>query len=241
MRDALTLHTAVVPHLLRVVPRMPLALGAGPALAICALPLVLSTGLQPSDAALLLRISAVLCVVPAAFALDDPAATTTAALPFPQAVRRSLRLALLCVPLAVIWTACGLLLKAAMNPDDRVALPLAELCLEALALGAATILLAVLGLRLSGGERGSTLAAPGSVLLPLVLVLSPGRERLFAVPHSASWDASRWVWASALVVTAAITAVLLREQRPTGQHRHSAGHDAPDSSLSGDPHEAIRP
>ncbi|TXS41105.1 hypothetical protein EAO75_40530 [Streptomyces sp. uw30] len=219
MRGPLTLHTALVPHLVRVLPRVTMALGAGPALAVCALPSALSTHPEPGNAALLLRVAAVLCVVPVAFALDDPAATTTAALPYPLAVRRLLRLALLCVPLAVIWTTCGFLLTAAMNPDDRVALPLAGLSLEAAGLAATTVLLSVVGLRLSDGGRGSTLAAPGSVLLPLVLALSPARERLFPVPYGTSWDASRWAWASALAVAAGLTALLLREHRPTSPCR----------------------
>ncbi|MCZ4607804.1 hypothetical protein O3S80_29430 [Streptomyces sp. Lzd4kr] len=242
MRRPLTLYTALVLHLLRVVPRVPMALGAGPAVAACFLPLALSARLEPGDATLLLRVAAVLCVLPAAFALDDPAANTTATLPFPSTVRRLLRLALVCAPLAVLWTACAFLLKAAMHPVDRVALPLPGLSLEAAALAAAMLLLAVLGLRLSSGVRGSTLAAPGGVLLPLVLALSPARPELFAVPYGESWDSSRWVWASALAVATGLTAVLLRERRPTT--RRPNGTTTPTGPIptpSGDPHEAIRP
>ncbi|MFG2132793.1 hypothetical protein ACGFNV_34045 [Streptomyces sp. NPDC048751] len=226
MRNPLTLHTALLPHLLRLVPRAPMALGGGTAFLLCALPLAVSTHLEPGDAALLLRLAAVLCTAAAAFALDDPAARTTATQPLPLEVRRSLRLALTLAPLAAIWTAGGILLRAALNPDDRVALPLAGLSLEAAALGAATILLTALGLRLSRGERGSTLAAPGGVLLPLLLVLSPARSQLFAVPPAESWTSSRWVWATALTVAVGTAAVLLRE-RPLGTRRASAAHTAP--------------
>ncbi|MFF6982180.1 hypothetical protein ACFZAV_31865 [Streptomyces sp. NPDC008343] len=243
MRGPLTPYTALVPHLVRVLPRVSMALGAGPALTVCVLPLALSTQLEPGDAALLLRVAAVLCVVPVAFALDDPAANTTATVPYPPAVRRLLRLVLLCAPLAMIWTACGFLLKLAMHPDDRVALPIAGLAPEAAALGAAAILLSALGLRITDGVRGSTLAAPGSVLLPLVLVLSPAREQLFAVPYGDTWASSRWAWASALAVAAGVAAVLLRQPRLTRHHRSSLTHTAPgpSPSPSGDPHEAIRP
>ncbi|MER7379379.1 hypothetical protein [Streptomyces lanatus] len=189
-----------------------MALGTATPLAVAVLPLALSTHLAPGDAALLLRVAAVLCVFPVAFALDDPAADTTATVPFPATVRRLLRLALVCVPSAMTWTTCALLLRAAMHPYDRIALPLPGLALEAAALATATILLSALGLRRSGGERGSALAAPGSVLLPLALALSPAREQLFAVPYGESWHASRWLWASALTVAAGLTAVLLQER-----------------------------
>jgi hypothetical protein len=221
---------------------VPMALGGGPALVVAVLPLALSTRLEAGDAALLLRVAAVLCTLPVAFALDDPAAGLTATLPLPLAVRRLQRLALVCTPLAVVWTACAFMLRAAMHPEDRVALPVAGLSLEAAALGAATVLLSVLGLRLSGGERGSALAAPGSVLLLLVLVLSPARTELFAVPYGESWDTSRWAWATVLAVAAGMTAVLLRGQRLT-RHRSFGAHTSSGSipSTSGDPHDALRP
>ncbi|QNP72253.1 hypothetical protein IAG44_24445 [Streptomyces roseirectus] len=217
MRHALTLPTAIGPHLLRLAPRLPLALGAGPALVVAVLPLALAAHPGQGDAALLLRVTTVLCALPVAFALDDPAANTTAALPFPPALRRALRLALACAPMAVTWTACAFLLRAALHPYDRAALPLPGLALEAAGLTAAAVALVGLGLRLTGGERGSTLAAPGSTLLLLVLTLSPARAELFAVPYGESWTSSRWTWAAGLALGAGLAAALLREGRGGGR------------------------
>lgn len=244
MRSSLTLRSAAVPHLLRLLPRLPMLLGGSLALVLCALPLILSTHPAPGDAALLLRVAAVMCTVPTAFALDDPAARTTATLPFPLVIRRLLRLTLTLAPLAVLWLACGFLLLAALQPGDRIALPLAGLALEAAALGTATIMLAALGLRLSAGERGSTLAAPGSVLLPLVLVLTPARAELFVVPLAEGWASSRWVWGLALTVTAGATAALLREHRPVRRrlpHSTSPSPESTPSAPSGEPREPIHP
>ncbi|MET8982011.1 hypothetical protein ABZX85_41100 [Streptomyces sp. NPDC004539] len=204
-------------HLIRLAPTTPMALAAGPALALAAVPSALSLHLQPVVAALLLRVVTTLCVLPVAFALDDPGARTTAVLPFPVTPRRLLRLVPVCVPLAAAWTVCALLLRAAVPSDDRAALPLAGLCLEAAALGSAAVLLAALGLRLTGGERGSALAAPGSVLLPLALLLGPARPWLFAVPHGEFWEASRRGWASALIALTVLAAVFLGERRASAR------------------------
>ncbi|RNG18170.1 hypothetical protein [Streptomyces botrytidirepellens] len=243
MRGQLTLIRALVPHLLRTLPRTPMVLGSALAVVVCSLPLAVSTHPAPGDAALLLRVAAVLCTVPAAFALDDPAARTTAVLPVSLAARRVLRLTLTLAPLAVAWTVCGFLLRPALRPDERVAWSVPGLALEAAALGAATVMVAALGLRLSAAGRGSLLAAPSSVLLPLVLTLTPARSVLFAAPYAEGWDSSRRGWAVALVTTAGVTAVLLREGRPTTR-RSSTRHTRPGSpqpAPSGESREAIHP
>jgi hypothetical protein len=243
VRGRLTLISALVPHLLRTLPRTPMVLGSALAVVACSLPLVVSAHPAPGDAALLLRVAAVLCTVPAAFALDDPAARTTAVLPMSLAVRRVLRLTLTLAPLAVAWTACGFLLRAALHPDERVAWSVPGLALEAAALGAATVMLAALGLRISAVGRGSLLAAPGSVLLPLVLTLTPARAVLFAVPYAEGWESSRWGWAAVLVTSTSVTAALLREHRPTSR-RSSTRPTRPGSAQSapsGESREAIHP
>ncbi|MEX3101394.1 hypothetical protein [Streptomyces sp. ST1015] len=208
MRHRLTPH--LVPYLLRLAPRLPLALCAGAALAVAALPPALSLRLEPGIAALLLRMTAVLCALPVAFALDDPGARITATLPYPVVLRRLLRLVPVCAAVAVTWAVCAVLLRGAAYPDG---LPLAGFFLETAVLVSGAVLLAALGLRVTGGERGSAFAAPGSVLLLLVLALSPARPQLFAPPYGEAWDASRRVWASALVVLVALSGVLLREGR----------------------------
>nr|WP_112475224.1 hypothetical protein [Streptomyces sp. ST1020] len=208
MRHRLTPH--LVPYLLRLAPRLPLALCAGAALAVAALPPALSLRLEPGIAALLLRMTAVLCALPVAFALDDPGARITATLPYPVVLRRLLRLVPVCAAVAVTWAVCAVLLRGAAYPDG---LPLAGFFLETAVLVSGAVLLAALGLRVTGGERGSAFAAPGSVLLLLVLALSPARPQLFAPPYGEAWDASRRVWASAVVVLVALSGVLLREGR----------------------------
>ncbi|WP_050371119.1 hypothetical protein [Streptomyces acidiscabies] len=218
MRHRLTPHLVLhlVPHLLRLAPRLPLALCAGAALAVAALPSALSLHLEPGVAALLLRLTAALCALPVAFALDDPGARITATLPYPVALRRLLRLVPVCAAVAVTWTVCAVLLRGAAYPDG---LPLPGFFLETAVLASAVMLLAALGLRITGGERGSALAAPGSVLLLIVLALSPARPRLFALPYGESWDASRRVWTFALVALVVLSGVLLRERF----HRTGAG------------------
>ncbi|MGW1147814.1 hypothetical protein ACWD6I_22805 [Streptomyces sp. NPDC002454] len=213
MRGTLTLCAALVPHLLRAAPRTPLACAAVLTLATGALPLLLGARFGPEEAASALRWAAVVCAVPLAFALDDPAAGTTATLPFPRTLRRLLRLALVLVPLAVLWTGCGLLLGHALGPAAGPGL-VAGLSPEAGALAAVTVLSAAFGLRLGGGERGSPPALPCAVLLAPALALSPVGARAFAVPDGASWAASRWLWTLALVVTAGAAGALLGEQRP---------------------------
>ncbi|MER5495262.1 hypothetical protein [Streptomyces sp. NPDC002490] len=163
-----------------------------------------------------------MCAVPLAFALDDPAAGTTATLPFPRTLRRLLRLALVLVPLAALWTGCGLLLGHALDPAAGPGL-VAGLSPEAGALAAVTVLSAAFGLRLGGGERGSPPALPCAVLLAPALALSPVGAGAFAVPDGASWAASRWLWTLALVVTAGAAGALLGEQRPRRGVTHGKG------------------
>ncbi|MCM2388920.1 hypothetical protein [Streptomyces albipurpureus] len=242
MRSPLILQTALLPYLFRMAPHLPVAVGGGTALVVCALPLILAKSLELGEATLLLRMASVLCAVPLALALDDPAHRTTATLPFSLTVRRLLRLALALLPLATIWAVCGALLSAVLNPGNLVGLPLAGLSLEAATLAVVAVLLSALGLRLSKGERGSTVAAPGSVLLPLFLVLSPARSDLFATPYTQAWASSRWIWAVLLAAAASSAAALLRERRLTTQRVSATRHAPhPTPSPSGDHHEAKHP
>jgi len=155
-----------------------------------------------------LRASALAFALGAAFALDDPARHTTAAVPTRRAVRHGLRV-LLVVPVAAVWwTAALLLVPAPVRP------PVAGITVEAataLALALAGAALAVHrgdGARPGRAVAGGLLA--GAVLGPL---FAPGHWALFVPPDDERWAAAHDRWAVLLCAAVAVAVVCATEPR----------------------------
>lgn len=207
----------LVPYVLRSSRTTPLLAAGAIGLLLVGVPAAVSGGLRLSDAVLLIRAGAVLLAVGAAFVLDDSAAATTEVTPVPRWLPRTLRAGVAVVSAAVIWAGVLVLGARAVGPDERDLLPWAGLTLEAAGLLAVVLALAALGVRLTAGTGGGTLAAPGAVLVVLLAALAPLPEGLqpFAQPLSKAWDSSRGVWAVLLVVAALAVVALIREPSVT--------------------------
>jgi hypothetical protein len=167
--------------LLRTLPLAPLA-----AAGACGLLVVHLEG----DLLLRLRAAAVALCLGAAFALDDPAAQTTAAAPTPLLFRRLLRLALVLTFVAVLWAS---LIAYADDAPRALALELAAMLAFGLAASA-------LAFRFAPDGRGGL--AGGSALLVFLAAAGlalPDRWTLFAsAPGDPGWTTSHGRWALVL-------------------------------------------
>ncbi|MFB7945650.1 hypothetical protein ACFC6L_12085 [Kitasatospora phosalacinea] len=67
-----------------------------------------------------------------------------------------------------------------------------------------------MGLRLTGGERGGAVAAPGVLLLVIAAVLLPGRFAPFLAPGHPHWSGVHLLWAGLLGAFLAVGALLAR-------------------------------
>lgn len=189
----------LVRSLLRTVPLVPLA-----AAAACG---ALALSLE-GDVVFLLRLAAVALCTGAAFALDDPAAVTTASTPTPLLFRRLLRVALMAPLVVAIWA----LLLAYAGESVRTALTL-----ELAAMLAVTLAVAALATPHMADGRGGLAAGPALLALMAVAALAvPGRWTLLAKAGDPRWAAShvRWGFVLALAVGAVVYASL-----DPGRHR----------------------
>jgi hypothetical protein len=153
-----------------------------------------------------LRASAVAFALGAAFALDDPARHTTAAVPTRRAVRHGLRVLLVAPVAAVWWTAALLLVPEAVRP------PAAGVTVEA----ATVLVLALTGAALAV-HRGDS-ARPGQAVAGFLLVLAvlgplltPGSWALFVPPDDPRWAVAHDRWAVLLCAAVAAGAACATE------------------------------
>lgn len=137
-----------------------------------------------------LRVGAVLLAAGAAFALDDPAATTLASSPTPLSARRSLRLALALGACLGAWTA---MLTIAGGPAHLAAgLSVEAAGMLALALAAASVAGPRMANGLGGLAGGPTLV---SFLLAAMIVQQYWPQwALLAFPGTPAWEAAQARW-----------------------------------------------
>ncbi|MHC0432300.1 hypothetical protein ACX6XY_19250 [Streptomyces sp. O3] len=229
LRPARVLPSLVRPEL-RAARTLPLLCGAVCAVVVAAVPLVSSTRPGVEAAAVLLRVSAVFGVIGLAFLFDDPAARSTTVAPVTCRARRAIRLAAGFLVLTGGWGVAASLTRTAMS--DRQSLPIAALAQETSTLALLTVLLALLGLRVTGGQSGSTLAAPGLAVLLAVLLALPQDAALFVSPTDAGWhDAvARWRF---LGIGAGVGCCLLlmrtQSAKPVLRRARNAAPKAPDT------------
>jgi hypothetical protein len=191
---------ALLPYAVRATRWRPVAAGAASALIFVAGMTLAPVTLDVNGLTTVLRLAALLGAVGAAFLLDDPAESTTAATPAPRRLRMMLR-PLVAAPGAVAWWACVLLvLRADADRQAWAAVPVADVSLEAAALITAAVAVAAVGVRRPPHDGGGTLAAPVVVALVIVGQLLPGRLAMFPPPGDPGWDEAHRLWAGLLPV-----------------------------------------
>ena len=159
-----------------------------------------------------LRIGAVLLAAGAAFALDDPAATTLASSPTPLSARRSLRLALALGACSAGWAA---MLAIAGGPTHPAAagLSVEAAGMLALALAAASVAAPWIPNGLGGLAGGPTLV---SFLLAAMIVQQHWPQwGLLELPGTPAWEAAQVRWL--VVACAGGTLVALAGLDPAGR------------------------
>ncbi len=166
--------------------------------------------LDPAAAAVLLHIAAALTALGVAFTLDDPAGATTTVCPTPWWLRRTLRLAAVLPVLAAFWGLDLLLVRHALPPELRAALPAGDLSVEALALMLLALTLGLLGLRLTEGQGGGPVAAAGLLVLVVAVTSLPQEATFFTTPEDTThWDSAADRWRLTAVACLSAAALLL--------------------------------
>jgi hypothetical protein len=188
--------------LLRAADLRPLLVAGVAALGVVALIARQDTS-GPGELVTALRMAAVLLGVGVAFALDDPAAPTTAATPTPLVLRWALRAALPLPPVAVLWA-------VAFAIADRPGLPVPALTLELVTVLALAHVLSAATQLLTGAPAGGGAAA--GLLLGLAaasLVIDPLRGPW--VPYGeATWNRVHALWLLTLLGVLLVLALLSR-------------------------------
>jgi hypothetical protein len=157
----------LVPGTIRAVPWGPLLGGAALALAM-----VHFGSRDPGSLMLHLRLGAVLLCAGAAYVVDDPAARTLAYSPTPLLGRRAFRVTGAVVVAGATWGALLVDVRGAAGPGGW---PPASLTLQAAALLAAALSMAVLASRVAPDGRGGVAGSAAVLVLALVSVALPGR------------------------------------------------------------------
>jgi hypothetical protein len=163
----------------------------GLALAIVAVPAATTVTLTDKDLVGLLRAAAICGALGVAFLLDDPAARTTATVPTPRPIRYAARAGVILPAVAVWWTLILTITVLGAEHGIGATLPLGAMTVEAAALGA--VALAVALARLRGRPESGGLVA-SSVLLVLVAAASllPEGLALFVSPGESAAEVARW-------------------------------------------------
>ncbi|MFF2851965.1 hypothetical protein ACFVT5_37370 [Streptomyces sp. NPDC058001] len=195
MLNQIRLLRAVLPHEFRAARTGPLYVAGAAALVIAGAPAAFSVRLEAGAGIALMRIATVLGVAGLAFLLDDPAAHSTEVNPVPRWMRHLARAAAGLAVLLPVWGVCATALAHAV-PGGADVLPLMDLAAEGGTLTLVCYAFILLGLRLSAGVTGSVLAAPGLIILVVVLVSLPDTATFYADPAGPGWEAAvrRWRW-----------------------------------------------
>lgn len=162
-----------------------------------------------ADVLMGLRVAAVFGALALAFLFDDPAESTTAAVPVPLWVRRAVRVTLV-VPLLALWWVLVLLIGARLAP--HVPVPIAAVILEAAAVSAVTLALAAGGGRWVSEGLGGVAAAPGLLVAVAVAAALPESLALVVAASSPGWRAAHHRWAGILLL--GVVAIVLDSRAP---------------------------
>ncbi|TQS42382.1 ABC transporter [Cryptosporangium phraense] len=180
---------------------------------LLAIPAVLATALDPESLTLQLRLATVCAAVGVVFLLDDPAKPTTVVVPVPAWVPTAVRVVFAVVASGVWWAvAVGIVLAGAEDGVGR-ALRLPGTGLEAAAMVAVALALAVFGTGLV--ERGVASPVTGPALLGLFggLALLPRGVALFVGVGDPGWGAAHDRWAVVLAGAAVAVAATAARRR----------------------------
>ncbi|HWH35330.1 MAG TPA: hypothetical protein VNT56_08440 [Acidimicrobiales bacterium] len=169
-----------------------------------------------------LRLAALLMSTGAAFALEDPAASTLASSPTGLRARQGLRLGLLLLTLAALWTAvaAAAAVLAGVAPS---ALPLGAATLEAVAMLAVALAVTAAASRTADGRGGVT---GSSALLLAMLAALLGQQRwprhltVFPFePSDPAWELAHTRWFGVLVGAVVVLAAACSDpaRRPLAQ------------------------
>jgi hypothetical protein len=194
---------ALLPPTLRALPWRAFTACGALGLGLVAVPLMASLEVGPGMLVGLLRVAALCGALAVAFALDDPARETTAAVPVPRARRQALRAVLVLAPLCAWWAAV-LAVARALSPG----LPLAAVSLEAAGLWALALCMAGAALRFTGAaEPGAAVAGVVLAVFVAAQVIPLRHYAPFVPPGDSRWREAHRLWAvvggAAVVIWAA--------------------------------------
>jgi hypothetical protein len=185
----------LVPGTIRATPWGPLLGGAALGLVLVSL-----GSDDPGSLMLRLRLAAVLVCAGAAYVVDDPAASTLACSPTPLLGRRTLRVAGAVVAAGAAWGALLVAVRWAAGPGGWAP---AALTLQAAALLATALTMAVLASRFAPDGRGGVAGSASVLVLTLVSIALPDGWSPFS-----SGEPGSTVRTAALLATAMIAFVL---------------------------------
>lgn len=215
---------AVVWPTLRATRQLPLLGAMAAGTAIVAVPAALTVTLSPDNLTVLLRLGMACAAVGLAFLFDDPAKPSTTTAPVPAWHGIAVRTAAAGVAMAGWWAAAVSITLAGAQGGTGDRLPLAGLALEAAALGAVAVAVAVIAWRLTPRGVVSPTAAPAVLVVLAALVFVPSHLVMFGSVASPDWDAAhrRLAVLLACCLAAALAAALL----PPGARRRTASRAA---------------
>ncbi len=164
---------------------------------------------------LVLRVSALLICMGAAFALDDPTEDTLGHVPAPLVMRRVLRVALLIPFVAVVWMAL-VQIVGEVSVRDGGPLPVGDVTLEAATLLLISLSAACLSARLTSDRLGGIAAAPIVLALVAAALFLPYNYRLIVSLSDPRWADAHQTWR---VVLAGAAIAFLYLNRSPGAYR----------------------
>ena len=157
-----------------------------------------------------LRLGMLVVAMGAAFALDDPTEDTTAHLPTPLWLRRTVRLTLLTPALAAGWAILvGLALRDKVGKDP---FPTRAMTLEFVSTVVVALALSAIGARYAPDRLGGIVAGPVLFGLAITAMLLPGRWSLLVTePQVPLWNHAQTLWKAVLGAGVAAFVVASRD------------------------------
>jgi hypothetical protein len=172
----------------------------------------------------ILRVAALLGAIGAAFLLDDPSESSTAATPVARRLRVILRPLVLAPAVAIWWMSVVVLARADVSTQVWQAVPLGRISFEAACLMTVAVAIAAFGIRRPPHDNGGTIAAPGMLAFAITGQLVPGRWRLFPTPEDPHWAFARTLW---LVLAVIALGLLVWATRDLSRTRLTAAKTRP--------------
>lgn len=198
----------LVPGTIRALPWGPLLGGAALGLAM----VHFGSG-DPGSLMLRLRLAAVLVCAGAAYMVDDPAARTLACSPTPLLGRRAYRVVAAVVVAGATWGTLLIAVRGAAGPGGWAP---ASLSLQAAALLAVALSMAVLASRVAPDGRGGVAGSAAVLCLALIAVALP--ERWTPFPLGGAGSSNRPALLLAVGMVAFVLASLDPARRSTRGH-----------------------